>query len=97
MGRLQVPGQQFGDAVDRMFADACEYLAHECFEIVAVELRAAQQAVKRRRALATAIDAGEENLRPNATQRNARSAALLSISMRPSSQYLCNAFQRVRA
>jgi hypothetical protein len=85
--RFQVPGEELGDPVDRMFAVAHEYLAHKRFEIVAIELRAAQQAVKRCRALAAGIATGERKfLRPSATQRNARSAALLSISMRPSSQ-----------
>jgi len=63
--------------------------------IVAVELGRADQGVDCRRAFATPIGTREQVIL--ATARNARSAALLSISRQPSPQYRVSAVQRVRA
>jgi hypothetical protein len=85
--RLQMPGQELVDPGDGMIGDARDHVAQKRFGIVAVELGAAQQAVDRRSSLTADITAGEQVvLAPRATHRNARSAALLSISMRPSPQ-----------
>ncbi len=59
MGRLQVPGQEFVDAVDRVIGDAFEYLADKRFRVVAVEFGSAHQAVDRRSSLTAGIAAGE--------------------------------------
>jgi hypothetical protein len=59
LGRLQIPWQEFFDARDRMFADACEHLAQKRFGVVTVQFRAAQQAVDRRGGLAAGIATGE--------------------------------------
>ena len=58
--RLEVPWQQFGDAVDRMIGDACEDFAQKCFELEAVELRALAQTVKRRGTYRDATKSGNE-------------------------------------
>ena len=83
----KVPGQEFVDAVDRMIGDALQDMSQIEFRIKAVELRGAEQGVDSSRAFASSIRAGEKIvLRPRATVRRARSAAELSISMRPSSR-----------
>ena len=45
--KIDVPGQQLGDAVDRMIGDAAEHLAQVGFGIVAVELGAFNKGVDR--------------------------------------------------
>ena len=60
-----------------MVSDAREHLAQKCFGVVAVNFRAAQQAVDRRRSFAAGIAAGEEKvLAPN---RNASQRAFRRI------------------
>src|SRR5579863_100756 len=86
-----------------MFADAREHLAQKRFEIVPVELRAAEQAIKRRRALAAAIAAGEEKVL--APQRHTAQRAFcgvvvdldspvvaISLQRTPTSQRISNGF-----
>src|SRR4051794_35572626 len=59
VGRVQssgnIPGQEFFDAVDRVLADAFEHVAQVRFGVDIVELRGADQAVDRGRALASGI------------------------------------------
>ena len=56
----EVPGQQFGDAVDRVIGDAREHVAQVGFGIEAVELGRADQAVDRGGALAAGIGAAKQ-------------------------------------
>ena len=81
----EIPGQEFGDAMDGMLGDAADDLAQISFGVDAVELGRADQAVDRRRPLTARVRAGEQVvLSARASARNARSTALLSISMWPS-------------
>ena len=81
------PRQQFVDPIDRVLGDALEHVAQVGLEVEAVELRGAEQGVDRGGALAAVVGAGEQPVL--ATERDGaqrRSAALLSISRRPSSR-----------
>lgn len=69
-----------------MFGDASKDLAQVGLGIQAIELGRADQAIERRSSFAAGVGAREEIILPRATARIARSAALLSISMRPSWQ-----------
>lgn len=72
LGRQQRSGQELSDPVDRVLGDVFEHVAQIRVRIEAVEFGCADQAVEHTGAFPTA--------------RSARSAALLSISMRPSSR-----------
>jgi len=56
----EVPGQELGDAVDRMICDHCEDVAQVGFGIDAVEFASIDQAVDRSSALSTRIGACEQ-------------------------------------
>ena len=64
VGRVQssgnIPGQEFFDSVDRVLADALEHVAQVRFGVDIVELRRADQAVDRGRALASGIGTAEQ-------------------------------------
>lgn len=86
-GGDQVPGQEFVDPVDRVLGDASEELAQVGLWVEAIELGGADEAVERRGTLAASVGSSEEIIfLQRATALNARSAAELSISMRPSRQ-----------
>jgi len=80
------PRQQFVDAIDRMVGDEAEHVAQVRLGVDAVELAGADQGVQRRGALAALVQSQVqiEFLRPRATARSARSAALFSALRRPS-------------
>ena len=82
-----VPGQEFGDASDGMFCDASEDMAEVEFRVESVELGCSDEGVEGSGTFSSSVQSGEEIVfLPNATTRNARSAALLSISTSPSSR-----------
>ena len=59
-GAVDIPGQQFGDAVDRVVGDAAEHVTQVGFGIEAVQFGRLDQRVYRCGALAAAIGAGED-------------------------------------
>ena len=61
---IPVPGQQFGDAVDRVVGDAGEHVAQPGLRIEAVELGGLDQRVDGRGALAAGVGAGEQPVLP---------------------------------
>ena len=80
-----IPGQKLVDALGRVGSEAREDVAEPSLGVDAVELGGLGQRVDGGGALATVIGAGEQPiLAPRAMARIARSAALLSISTRPS-------------
>jgi hypothetical protein len=59
---LEIPGEQFVDAGDRLVGDAREHLAEKRFGIAPVEFGAAEQAVECRGALTADIATREEEV-----------------------------------
>jgi len=83
----QVPRQQVRNAVDGMVGDACQDIAQVCLRSSPFQFGRADQAVHRGGALAAGIGACEQVIltaKCDGAQR--ASAALLSISKRPSSE-----------
>ena len=95
-GAVDVPGQQFGDTVDRMVGDAAEDIAQVVFGVEAIEFRGLDQRVHRGGPFATGIRSGKNPIL-SAKGQIARSAALFEISRRPSLRYPVSACQRDRA
>ena len=84
---LPVPGQELIELLDVVIVDACEHVGEPSLGIDVVEPRSLDQRVHHGGALAAAIGAGEQpRLAPSAMPRNARSAALLVMQIRPSSR-----------
>lgn len=83
----EIPGQQLRDAVDGVFGDATEHGTKIELWIKAIELGRADERVKGCCSLTAGVGTSKQIVfRPMATQRNALSALLLSISKRPSSR-----------
>src|SRR5689334_17130484 len=61
---LEVPWQQFSDAVDRMITDACKYADQVSFRVQTIQLGRADQTVNRSGTFTTGIGAGEEIILP---------------------------------
>jgi hypothetical protein len=81
-----VPWKQLLDAVDGVIGDARQHVPQIRFRGKAIQLGSADQTVDCGGAFTAGIRSCEQVfLSTRATVRNARSAALLSISMRPSS------------
>jgi hypothetical protein len=81
-----VPREQFVDAVDGMASNACEDVTQVTLRIKSIQFCGSDQAVNGCSPFSSRIRAREQKNRPKTTARNERSAALLSISNRPSSQ-----------
>jgi hypothetical protein len=63
-GGIEIPRQQFVDAVDGMVGDAGQHLAQIGFGIETVEFRRTNQAVDRRRPLSARIRSREQVVLP---------------------------------
>jgi hypothetical protein len=97
-GRVcEVAWQQFVDPVDRIRGDALEHDAQIRLRLQAVESRGADQAVERGGTFPASVRTGKEVVLAIATARKLRPAALLSISIPPSSRLRVKAVQRVIA
>ncbi len=82
-----VPGHQFGDAIDGVISNSGEDMAEIELRVKSVELGGSDERVEGGGAFAAPVRSSEEIVfRPSATTRNARSVALLSISTAPSSR-----------
>ena len=83
-----VPGKQVGDAIDGVVGDAGEHVAEPGFRIEAVELGGLDQGIKGGGTITASVGPGKKVIfpAPRASGRICRSAALLSISSRPSSR-----------
>ena len=87
VGGWDVPWQELCDAIDRVVGNMGQYVSEIAFRVDAVELGCTEQRVDGGGAFSAAVRASEQIVfLPSATTRNARSAALLSISMVPSSR-----------
>jgi len=87
LGKGSVPGQEFFDSMDWMVCNTREHVREVGFRIDTVQLCRANQAVHRGSALAAGIRSRKKIvLSAQSYSRRLRSAALLSISSRPSSQ-----------
>ena len=60
----EIPGQQFGDAIDRVVSDARQHLAQIGFRIKAIELGRSDQAVNRCRTFAASIRSRKKVILP---------------------------------
>jgi hypothetical protein len=80
-----IPRQQVVEFADSVVSNSLDDEAQISFRVEVVEFRRADQAVNRGGTITAGIRAGkQEILASKGDARNARSAALLSISMRPS-------------
>lgn len=94
-GDAVVPGKQVVDAASEIVGNAGDGVLQRSFGADTAELGSLDKAVDGGSALTTVVGAGEQRVfLPSATPRSARSAALLSISRRPSSTYRLGARQQ---
>ena len=84
--RIPQPRRELSHAIGGMFTDALEHVGEPGERILALQPAGTEQSVKRRGPFAAGLAAAKRPVIPSDSNRSqARSAALLSIGMAPSS------------